>query len=133
MSNETPHLQDDTLNFESSQGALVVPHYVGRKMTFYAIQENEMKASAFANTLAMVVFSVASGLLTLGMGMWIEAQFQKNLSPVGEVLSAVVAPILWVLSVIGFLVGALALRYRSSLVKDIKAESASAIKQELNV
>lgn len=123
MSNAPPQTDDGTLHFQSSQGALVVPHYVGRKMTFYAIQENEVKASSFANTLAMVAFSVASGLLTLGLGIWIEAQFQEKVSPAGMVLSDVVSPVLWGLSLIGFVMGALALRYRSSMMRVIKTES----------
>ena len=112
-----------TLNFESSKGALVVPHYVGRKMTFYAIQENEMKASSFANTLVMISFSVASGLLTLGIGIRIEAQFQNTISPTGLVLDGFVAPGLWIASLIGYVVGGLALHYRSSIIRTIKRES----------
>ncbi len=111
------------LNFQSSQGALITPHYVARKMTFYAIQENEIKASSFANTLAMIAFSFASGLLTLGLGIRIEAQFQETISPAGVVLTEFIAPGLWVVSLIGYVVGALALHYRSSMMRVIKKES----------
>ena len=112
-----------TLKFQPSHGALVTPLYVARTMTFYAVQENEMKAATFTNTLATIAFSVASGLFMLGLGIRIDAQFQKELSPTGLILNDIAAPGLWVGSVVVFFVGVVALCYRRSMMNNIKKES----------
>lgn len=108
---------------EAGQGSYVQPIYVERKITYYALPENELNSISLMNTLALVFFSVGSFLASLGFGIQIDAAFQKDMTPEAKLLQEVGAPILWSLAAVFGAVGGWAVKQRYGMLKNIRQES----------
>ena len=115
--------QEIHLTTHTAQWSYVQPVYVARSMTFYALPESELRSITFMNTLALVSCSVGSFLLSLGLGIVIGGVFSSDISPTAEALMKVVAPILGVLAVVSYSVGAWALILRKKAIKTIRDDS----------
>jgi len=90
----------------------------------YAVSAHELDTLTYWNTLASVFFSIATGLLTFGVGTWISVWVQPGAwSSNGEVMAKVIFPICVVLAFVFYAIGILTLVVRSSTVKTIKNES----------
>ena len=110
-------------NLTVPQGSTVQMFYVQRAMRVYALPESELKSVSLMNTLASVFFSVASGLFSLAVGIWINSLFQIEMSSAGEILAKAFAPLALFLAMVSGALGIWALYTRGSTLKTIQDES----------
>lgn len=103
---------------------MVKPIYVERKVTYYAINEEEMHSLSFSEELRTSLFSIGSALCSIAIGIWTNAVFQEKLSPEAIVLSKFFGPILVLLGIVAIIGGLKFSRQRSKLIDKIKRESA---------
>lgn len=87
---------------DSARGATVRTTYVEREMKAWAVFDTEVEALSSLNTQATVFFSVASGLLSFAVGIWISAVFTEQLTPAGMLATSIAAPTLCVLALVFF-------------------------------
>ncbi len=122
MSDENKNI---SISNEAETGALVRTVYATRTMKVYAIPENELRSLSLLNTLSMAFFSASSGFLSFAIGLWVHAAFQSMLTPAGEILSNVGAPIAVVLSLFFGVLSIWAWVTRRSGLKTVEKESSS--------
>ena len=68
-------------------------------MNIYPIQESELRSISMFNTMAMFFYSIGTGLLSFGFGLYANGAMQESLTPTGTILKEIVAPICWAVSV----------------------------------
>lgn len=92
-------------------------------MRFYALTEDELHTISLMNTLAIVFVSAGSFLFSLGLGLKIDAVFQSEMTAEARILNEFVAPMLFLISLVGFGLGIWALIKRRSLLNKIRDTS----------
>jgi hypothetical protein len=105
------------------KGATISAAYGKREVKTYPVLENEFDNLSSLNTLAIVFFSVGSFLLSAAIGVWVNAVFNVQLTPAGEVASKWVAPGVLVLSVVFYALGLWANHRGASTWQKIKRET----------
>ena len=86
--------------------------------------ENELNQISHLNTLSTIFFSVGSALISIAIGVWVDAAFQTEpISATAEVLKSVVLPIIVVLGVLCYAGGIWQICARKSMLNTIKKES----------
>lgn len=70
-----------------------------RSMLFYPVTESELESFGTMNMLTNTLFTIGVGLITLAIGIAVNAGFEEKLSPAGAALTVFVAP---AFGVIGF-------------------------------
>jgi hypothetical protein len=89
----------------------------------YALHEHEIQTISMMNTQATVFFSAGSGFVSFGLGIIVNALFQTNLTPSGEVLFKIGAPLVVLCSMLFFGLGFWAIHKRNNTFAQIKRES----------
>lgn len=69
-------------------------------MKIFPVAEHELEALTTMNTLHTVLLTLASGFISLAIGIWITNAFTEKVTPEGSVLSSVGA---WILILLGAL------------------------------
>ena len=106
-----------------ASGSIVVNNYVKRNVRVLAVHEHEVDQIAFFNSLSTVCFSIASALFFFAVGIWVNAAFQEEITPAGDILATVVARGGILLSIVALIVGVVTMRKRQSLLEVIKVQS----------
>ena len=109
-------------------GARFAVHHLERPMSVYPVHESEIEQTSFLNPIVATLFSVASALILLAVGLIadlaIEGQLARDeLTELGRAILVIVVPVLVVLGVIAGSFGYLAWRKRKSVWDTIRAES----------
>ena len=105
-------------------GATLRPLYTERSQRMYVIPENELNQISHLNTLSTIFFSVGSALISIAIGVWVDAAFQTEpISATAEVLKSVVLPISVVLGVLCYAGVIWQICARKSMLNTIKKES----------
>ncbi|MCX5518444.1 hypothetical protein OSH10_08350 [Kaistia defluvii] len=112
-----------TLSVQPQSGLVVENLYMTRTMTVYGMHEGEVEMMTHLNTQATVFFSVASGCVSIGAGIWVSAAFSSELSPEGKVLLWGGGPALIVLSAVFVALGIWSMRSRGSMLEKIRRQS----------
>ena len=108
---------------EPPAGATFRTLHVERAVRIYPIQEGELKNISAMNGLALIFFSIGSGLATFALGLITDAAIEGSLTDSARALVTVVVPMCVVLALGAFGIGIWALRTKSSDLKRIQEES----------
>lgn len=108
---------------QSLGGATLTTKYAGREVRVWAVLDTEVRELSSLNTTAAIYCSVASGLVSLALGIWISAMFSSQLTAEGRVACIALAPVLVVLGVVASFLARNALKRRHGILKDIEVNS----------
>jgi hypothetical protein len=105
-------------------GATMQPRYMGRTMNTYPVSDPEMEQISSLNAQATAMFSIATFLIGIGISVWINAMFYKELTPEAHIASIFVAPFLVGFGILSAVCGCWTQHKRRGAWARIKAESA---------
>jgi hypothetical protein len=98
-SDQAPH-QPVSTSVNIPGGATVQSYYARRNMKIFPVADHELDAIMTMNNLHAILLTLASGFISLALGIWVTGMFAKDVTPEGEVLSKFGA---WVLIGLGAL------------------------------
>jgi len=104
-------------------GATITTVYLGRQVNAYAVFEPEIESFSTLNTIATVAISLASGFISMAIGIEANAAFAKDMTPAGEIMAYFVAPGLVILGVIAGVVAGKSIASRRTAWQAVKAQS----------
>lgn len=103
--------------------ALIRVLQTGRNVKAYGVTENEIEQLGMFNTLTTIFFSVGTGVLTFGVGLFVNWIMAGMPSSYGEVLAKVGGSICIIMGVVFYVVGIILRRQRKSTIQRIKTDS----------
>lgn len=95
----------------------------GRNVKAYGVTESEIEQLAMFNTLTTIFFSVGTGVLIFGVGLFVDWIMGGMPSNYGEVLAKVGGSICVIAGVVSYIVGIIFSRQRKSTIQRIKTDS----------
>ncbi len=116
--------QAPVARFSVETGASLRTLYVERTVKAFAVSAHELRSISYWNSLALVFFSLGSGLLTFGLGAWVSVWIQPEpWSAHADVMAKVVFPVSAVIAGVFYLLGLWTLHMRRSELDAIQKES----------
>ena len=118
-------LQSEDFLTQPPEGTRFRTLHVQRTLRVYPIEEGELRILSSMNSLALIFFSVGSGLLTFAVGLIADGILEGELTQSARTLLQVVAPMCGVLAFGSYAVGVWALRNRRSELNRIEEQTVS--------
>lgn len=118
-------------------GSQALAEYADRTMTFYPIEEHELETVSADNARSARAFSIASALLFLGIGLFLEPLFMdlpwEDIGSEVKILVKFVAPALLIISLYFWYDGYAARKKENNTVDRIKKKSKMSYPVQLKV
>jgi ABC-type glycerol-3-phosphate transport system permease component len=100
--NKAKMLAPDTqpVSASTTLGATVQSYYAQRNMNIYPVAEHELESLSLMSTLNQALVAIGIGLISLAVGVFVTYAFSETVTPEGNVLTKLVAPLLVLFGVV---------------------------------